>query len=64
MRIIASGSVETTTDERLAMFELIDKAKLALDAELHPTAYNIGVNDGAAAASHRRFKLHFRKTPR
>ena len=40
---------DTTTEERLAMFELMDKAKLALDAELHPTAYNIGVNDGAAA---------------
>ena len=40
---------DTTTEERLAMFELMDKAKHALDAELHPTAYNIGVNDGAAA---------------
>jgi diadenosine tetraphosphate (Ap4A) HIT family hydrolase len=37
---------ETTTEERLAMFELMDKAKLALDAELHPAAYNMGVNDG------------------
>jgi diadenosine tetraphosphate (Ap4A) HIT family hydrolase len=40
---------DTTTEERLSMFELMDKAKLALDAELHPVAYNIGVNDGAAA---------------
>ena len=40
---------DTTTDERLSMFELMDKAKLALDAELHPVAYNVGVNDGAAA---------------
>jgi diadenosine tetraphosphate (Ap4A) HIT family hydrolase len=40
---------DTTTEERLSMFELMDKAKLALDAELHPAAYNIGVNDGAAA---------------
>ena len=40
---------DTTTEERFAIFELMDKAKLALDAELHPAAYNIGVNDGAAA---------------
>ncbi len=31
------------------MFELMDKAKHELDAELHPAAYNIGVNDGPAA---------------
>jgi len=40
---------ETTTEERLSMLELMDKAKLALDAEFHPPSYNIGVNDGAAA---------------
>jgi len=40
---------ETTTEERLSMFELMDKAKHELDAELHPAAYNIGVNDGPAA---------------
>lgn len=39
----------TTTEERLSMFELMDKAKIALDAEMHPDAYNIGVNDGPAA---------------
>jgi len=39
----------TTTEERLSMFELMDKAKHELDAELHPAAYNIGVNDGPAA---------------
>ena len=26
----------TTTEERLSMFELMDKAKIALDAEMHP----------------------------
>jgi diadenosine tetraphosphate (Ap4A) HIT family hydrolase len=54
---------DTTTEERLAIFELLDKAKLALDAELHPAAYNIGVNDGAAAGQtvpH----LHFHLIPR
>jgi len=40
---------DTTTEERLSMFELMDKAKRELDAELHPAAYNIGVNDGPAA---------------
>ena len=40
---------DTTTEERLSMFELMDKAKRELDAASHPAAYNIGVNDGAAA---------------
>ena len=40
---------ETTTEERLAMFELMDKAKHGIDAEFHPASYNIGVNDGPAA---------------
>ena len=40
---------DTTTDERLAIFELLDKIKCALDAESQPAAYNIGVNDGALA---------------
>ena len=40
---------DTTSEERFSMFELMDKAKRALDAELQPVAYNIGVNDGTAA---------------
>ncbi len=40
---------DTTTEERLAIFELMDKTKRELDAELQPAAYNIGVNDGPAA---------------
>lgn len=40
---------DTTGAERLSIFELLDKTKRALDAELHPAAYNIGVNDGPAA---------------
>ena len=40
---------ESTTEERLAIFELLDKAKVALDSEMRPAAYNIGVNDGAVA---------------
>lgn len=45
----AATFFETTTAERLAMFELMDGAKRDLDAELHPAAYDIGVNDGPAA---------------
>jgi len=40
---------DTTIEERLSMFELMDDAKRELDRELHPAAYNIGVNDGPAA---------------
>lgn len=40
---------DATSEERLSLFELLDKAKRALDAELQPAAYNIGVNDGPAA---------------
>ena len=40
---------ELTGDERLAILELLDLAKAALDREYAPNAYNIGINDGAAA---------------
>ena len=40
---------DSTAAERLAIFDLMDEAKLELDAEFQPTAYNIGVNDGATA---------------
>jgi len=40
---------DTTNEERVLMFELLDKAKREIDAELQPAAYNIGVNDGPAA---------------
>src|SRR4051812_16361910 len=40
---------KTTTEERLAMLELIDKTKIALDGEYHPAGYNLGLNDGVAA---------------
>ena len=35
--------------EREAVFALLDTARRALDAELAPDGYNIGINDGAAA---------------
>lgn len=40
---------EVTPEERLAMLELLDKAKAAVTRERCPDAFNIGINDGAAA---------------
>ena len=40
---------ELTDDERLAILELLDGAKAALDREYAPDGYNIGINDGTAA---------------
>ena len=40
---------ELTGDERLAIGELLDRIKAAIDKEHAPDAYNIGINDGAAA---------------
>ena len=40
---------DTSTDERAALFALLDQAKLILDQEYNPDSYNIGINDGAAA---------------
>ena len=40
---------ETSDEERSALLALLDTAQSALDAEFHPAAYNIGINDGAAA---------------
>ena len=40
---------ELTEEERAAVMKLLDRAKAALDKEYTPDAYNIGINDGAAA---------------
>ena len=40
---------ELTAEERVAIMELLDRARAALDEEYAPDAYNIGINDGAAA---------------
>jgi diadenosine tetraphosphate (Ap4A) HIT family hydrolase len=40
---------ELTADERADLLTLLDKARAGLDAEFHPDAYNIGINDGPAA---------------
>ncbi len=40
---------DATQEERLSMFELLDKAKLAVAEAHHPHGFNIGINDGVAA---------------
>ena len=40
---------ELTEVERNALFGLLTDAKTQIDAERHPNAYNIGINDGTAA---------------
>ena len=40
---------ELTGDERLAIGELLDRVKATIDKAHAPDAYNIGINDGAAA---------------
>ena len=40
---------ELTIEERIAILELLDRARAALDREFAPDGYNIGINDGAAA---------------
>lgn len=40
---------DATDDERQALLELVDQAKLIIDKEFNPDAYNVGINDGAAA---------------
>ena len=40
---------DLTEGERDALFALVRSAKTQIDAEYRPSAYNIGINDGAAA---------------
>ena len=40
---------DTSADERIALFILLDQAKLILDHEFKPDSFNIGINDGVAA---------------
>jgi diadenosine tetraphosphate (Ap4A) HIT family hydrolase len=40
---------DLSTQERDDLLALLDRAQQALDAELQPQGYNIGINDGAAA---------------
>lgn len=40
---------DTTVDEQHAIFDLVDRVKRRLDAELSPGGYNVGFNAGAPA---------------
>ena len=40
---------DITDEERQALLALVDSVKNTLDLELKPDAYNVGINDGAAA---------------
>lgn len=40
---------EVSTEERMAMLALLDRAKAVVEVEYRPNAYNIGINDGPAA---------------
>lgn len=40
---------DLTPDEREAIFSLLDRAKVGVDADFNPDGYNIGINDGLAA---------------
>jgi diadenosine tetraphosphate (Ap4A) HIT family hydrolase len=40
---------DLSSDERADLLDLLDVAKVNLDRELRPQAYNIGINDGVAA---------------
>lgn len=40
---------EASSDERTAMLALLDQAKAQVSHEHQPAAFNIGINDGAAA---------------
>ena len=40
---------DATPEEQRAIFQLVDRVKADLDAEVHPDGYNVGFNAGAAA---------------
>ena len=44
-----SNYFELTSEERAAVFLLVDEAKSLLDRELNPDGYNIGINVGESA---------------
>lgn len=54
---------ETTEDERIALFGMLDEAKAILDERHKPDGYNIGINGGEAAGQ-TVMHLHIHLIPR
>jgi diadenosine tetraphosphate (Ap4A) HIT family hydrolase len=54
---------DATDEERTALFEAIDGAKVIIDKDHRPDGYNIGINCGAAAGQ-TIFHLHIHLIPR
>ena len=54
---------ETTKEERIAIFDLIDETKKLIDNEYHPDGYNIGMNLGIEAGQ-TIMHLHIHLIPR
>ena len=54
---------DTTNEEKLAMFDLIDKAKTMIDKKYNPDGYNIGINCGDSAGQ-TVMHLHIHLIPR
>lgn len=44
-----SSLFDLTPEERESLFDLVSQARIELDRERSPKAYNVGVNDGVAA---------------
>ena len=54
---------DATRDEQMALLDLVAVVKGALDAELHPDGYNVGMNVGEAAGQ-TVLHLHIHVIPR
>lgn len=54
---------ETTKEERIAMFDLLDEAKKIVDEMYHPDGYNVGMNLGEQAGQ-TVMHLHIHLIPR